>query len=50
MLTSFMTFARRLSSVGGYQNSFSLSDNELAIRGISRDALVRSYISGLGLR
>lgn len=50
MFNALMAFARRLSSIGSYRTSYSRSERDLAIRGISRDGLVRSHINGLGLR
>jgi hypothetical protein len=37
-----------LTAANHYNYLFQMSDNELAARGLSRDALARSYISGIG--
>ena len=42
-LPGFLRHAQR------YEQLFEMSDAQLQARGLSRDALVRSYISGLGL-
>ncbi len=39
-----------LTSANRYNYLFQMTDAELAARGLSRDALVRGYISGLGAR
>lgn len=41
--------AVRFTQAHRYQRLFEMNDHELATRGLCRDGLVRSYISGLGL-
>jgi len=42
-------FTQLFSHAKRYEQLFEMSDAQLAARGLSRDGLVRSYISGLGL-
>lgn len=50
MFNRFSAFVEALSSASAYSRLMSLSDRELAARGLSRDGLSRSYISSLGAR
>lgn len=43
------TFFRLFARARRFEQLFEMSDAELARRGLSRDALVRSYISGIAL-
>ena len=46
-LTPFAVFARVIVDANRFEKLFMLSDRELAARGMDRQHLVRSYLSGL---
>ncbi|WP_172293646.1 hypothetical protein [Pseudoruegeria sp. HB172150] len=39
-------FLRSVTSPGRYEDLFSMTDAQLAVRGLSRDGLTRSFLSG----
>ncbi len=47
-LSRLGAFARSVTTSNAFAALFSMSDAELARRGLSREALQRSYIAGLG--
>lgn len=47
MIASLKTALKSLSQARRYELLFDLTDGELAARGLSREALTRSYIAGL---
>ncbi len=48
MFTKFAALIDAMSVANGYSELFRMSDSQLAARGLSREGLTRSYISGLG--
>ncbi len=47
-LKPIVEFARLFGRARRYEQLFAMSDTQLAARGLTRDGLVRSYITGLG--
>ncbi len=47
-LKALADFARLFLYARRYEQLFEMNDAQLAARGLSRDGLVRSYITGLG--
>lgn len=49
-MSEFSNFFAHLAEAKRMSHLFSLSDRELAARGLDREALKRHYIAGLGAR
>ena len=49
-MAEFTAFFDRLAEAKRMAHLFSLSDRELAVRGLDREGLKRQYIAGLGAR
>ncbi|MEM0946821.1 MAG: hypothetical protein AAGK37_05415 [Pseudomonadota bacterium] len=47
-MSEFTNFFNHLAQAKRMAHLFSLSDQELAVRGLDREALKRHYIAGLG--
>ncbi len=48
MFTKFAALVDAMSVANSYSKLFQMTDAELASRGLNREGLTRSYISGLG--
>ena len=49
MIATLKTVALRFAPADRFEQLFAMDDAQLTARGFDRDALVRGYISGLGL-
>jgi len=48
MFATLKSVVRNLTQAHRFEQLFAMSENQLSNRGLNRDALVRSYITGLG--
>ncbi len=49
MIATLKAAALRFAPANRFEQLFAMSETQLSTRGFDRDALVRGYISGLGL-